>query len=249
LGLRRVDRAQEFRLRWGTRLLGAVSVSTVGVLLGAEFQRVRRLGRLPLERSGSIGGDPGERRLSPVESVKVVVEGYRVSSTRENANFNMLMAFFATSGITRGITYVIHTRGRLGPLQDLSARGRHIHHFIPGAVLSMVAGAISLSRGKDPLDRWLAVPFGVGTALVLDETALLLEFEDVYWSEEGVLSIQVMFATSALLAALAYAVQLRRRHEPGAEADWQTAARAWDQLETLGTGRTARHSPGPPSDD
>ena len=55
------------------------------------------------------------------------------------------MAFFATSAITRGITYAIHTRGRLGPLHDLSAGGRHIHHFIPGAVLSMVAGAISLA--------------------------------------------------------------------------------------------------------
>jgi hypothetical protein len=49
---------------------------------------------------------------------------------------------------------------------------------------------------------------------VLDEAALLLELEDVYWTEEGVLSVQLSFATMALLAALALGVRLARRGEP-----------------------------------
>ena len=42
------------------------------------------------------------------------------------------------------------------------------------------------------LDKYLAFPFGVGVALVLDESALLLELDDVYWTEEGVLSVQIV---------------------------------------------------------
>jgi len=59
----------------------------------------------------------------------------------------------------------------------------------------------------------MAIPFGAGAALVLDEAALLLELEDVYWSERGVLSLQLSFAAIAGLAALALALRLLRRGE------------------------------------
>jgi hypothetical protein len=44
-------------------------------------------------------------------------------------------------------------------------------------------------------------PFGAGAALTLDEAALLIELEDVYWSERGVVSVQVTLAAMALLAS------------------------------------------------
>ena len=47
----------------------------------------------------------------------------------------------------------------------------------------------------------LAVPFGVGMGLTLDESALLLELDDVYWSREGLLSVQITLAVTALLAS------------------------------------------------
>src|SRR5207248_11400341 len=59
----------------------------------------------------------------------------------------------------------------------------------------------------------LAVPYGIGMALTLDESALLLELEDVYWTREGMLSLQVTLATSALIGALALAVRFLRRGE------------------------------------
>ena len=49
------------------------------------------------------------------------------------------------------------------------------------------------------------MPFGVGMGLTLDESALLLELDDVYWSEEGILSVQIALAVTALLAAVALA--------------------------------------------
>ena len=59
----------------------------------------------------------------------------------------------------------------------------------------------------------LAVPFGVGMGLTLDESALLLELEDVYWTEEGLLSVQITLAVMAMLGALALALRFLRRGE------------------------------------
>jgi hypothetical protein len=220
----------ERRIRRRTRLLGAISISAAAVLIGAEAVRVWRLGSLPASH-----GDPGDardgRRSSPLATLR---EGYRVSSTRENAIVNMLAAFIATFAATRAITHTIRARGRLGPFRDLTARGRHIHHFVPGAVLSFIAGGVAIGLRPGGPNRWLAIPFGAGVALVLDETALLLKLEDVYWSEEGVIGVQTGFAAVGLLAAIAYAIGVRRQGMPGSEQDWRTAARAWEQLESFG---------------
>ena len=59
----------------------------------------------------------------------------------------------------------------------------------------------------------LALGFGAGMGMTLDESALLLELEDVYWTEEGVLSLQITLTAIALLGALALALRLVRRGE------------------------------------
>jgi hypothetical protein len=69
----------------------------------------------------------------------------------------------------------------------------------------------------------LAVPFGIGMGLTLDESALLLELEDVYWSREGLLSVQITLAVAALLASIALGLRFLWRGErivlePGAGA-------------------------------
>ena len=48
---------------------------------------------------------------------------------------------------------------------------------------------------------------------MLDESALLLELDDVYWTEEGVLSVQIAFAAIAMLSALAYLIRMLRHSE------------------------------------
>ena len=58
-----------------------------------------------------------------------------------------------------------------------------------------------------------ALPFGLGMALTLDESALLLELDDVYWSEEGILSVQITLTAMAGLAAFALALRVLRRGE------------------------------------
>jgi hypothetical protein len=147
----------------------------------------------------------------------------------------MVASFLVTFGTTRAITHTIRVRGGIGPIKDLkTASGHHIHHFIPGAVLSIAAGGFAIAFRPEGPDRYLAIPFGTGIALVLDEAALLLEREDVYWSEEGAMSVRLAFTVRGLLGAIAYANQVRRAGQPGTEYDWQHAAKAWEDLQQLG---------------
>ena len=69
---------------------------------------------------------------------------------------------------------------------------------------------------------------------MLDESALLLELDDVYWTEEGVLSVQIVFAAIAMLSALAYMIRMLRQTEgQDTETDWEIAAKAWDDLQMI----------------
>ena len=90
---------------------------------------------------------------------------------------------------------------------------RHIHHFVPGIVIAFAAGSAAIVTRHEAAEAWLAVPFGAGMALTLDEWALLMQLEDVYWTEEGVISLQVGAGTAALLGALTLARRLLLRGE------------------------------------
>ncbi len=195
----------------GTRALAAVAATATGTTVFVEWARVWRRGSAPPPGAAhpvlAAGATAGR------ETLEVFREGYRESPNRENALFNMLAAFATTFGAARAATALIRSGRATRLLGDLVVGDRHIHHFVPGFVLGFAAGGASIAARDEGLDRWLAVPFGAGAALVFDEAALLLEMEDVYWSEEGVLSLQVSFATIALLASLALGVRLLRRGE------------------------------------
>lgn len=212
-----------------THLLGILAGGAVLTVFGAELTRVWKLGTLP--RSRQITSEE-DRRSKPVEALMTLREGYAVSRTRENALFNMLASFTVAFGITRGITWTIRTKGGFGPIKDVVVGDRHIHHFLPGGILALAAGGVAIGTKGEKLDKYLAFPFGVGVALVLDETALLLELDDVYWTEEGVLSVQIAFAAIAMLSALAYLIRMLRHGEAqDSETDWELAAKAWDDLQ------------------
>ncbi len=211
-----------------THVLGILAGGAVITVFGAELTRVWRLGTLP--RSRQITSEE-DRRGRVGEAWMTLREGYAVSRTRENALFNMLASFTVAFGITRSITWTIREKGGFGPIKDVVVGDRHIHHFLPGGILALAAGGVAIGTKAD-LDKYLAFPFGVGVALVLDESALLLELDDVYWTEEGVLSIQIAFAAIALLSALAYLIRMLRNPEAqDSETDWELAAKAWDDLQ------------------
>jgi hypothetical protein len=174
------------------QILAVAAGGTTVALLGGELLHVARRG-------------------SAADAVDVLREGYRAGPANEVSLLNLSLSFGLTFGAARAVTRLIRV-GR-GPLRNVRVGRRHIHHFVPGIVMSLLAGGASIVLRKEELDHWLAVPFGAGAALVLDEAALLLELEDVYWSEEGLLSVEVGLGTLALLSSAAVVARIVRRGE------------------------------------
>ena len=77
--------------------------------------------------------------------------------------------------------------------------GLHIHHLVWGIVTVLVTGFLGFSlQPETPWLEVLAVLFGIGMGLTLDEFALWLHLEDVYWSDEGRQSIDAVVIAMAL---------------------------------------------------
>ena len=192
-------------------MLGAAAALAVGAVVIGELGRVWKRGSAPLPHEADSLLLAAEEAVA--ETAQVARVGYEQASTRENAMFNLLSSFVATFLAARGITYLLRHRPRFGPFRNVRVGRRHIHHFVPGIVMAFSAGAGAILTRDERLEATLAVPFGAGMGLTLDESALLLELEDVYWSREGLLSVQVTMAVAALLASLALAFRFLRRGE------------------------------------
>jgi hypothetical protein len=108
------------------------------------------------------------------------------------------LSFVLTFVSTRTITRMI--RDGRGPFRNVTAGGTHIHHSVPGIIL-LIVGAFTAVGGPGTL-VWLsisAIAIGIGTSLVLDEFALILHLQDVYWSGEGQLSVEAVTLVAACL--------------------------------------------------
>jgi hypothetical protein len=195
----------------GTVALGAFAALTFVAVVAVEVGRVWRRGSAPLPQETDDLLLAAEEAVA--ETAEVARAGYREVSTRENSTFNLLTAFAVTFLAVRTITYVLRGRSRVGPFRNVRVGRRHIHHFVPGIVLAFASGAAGILSRDEQLEPLLAVPFGVGMGLTLDESALLLELEDVYWSREGLLSVQITLAVMAVLGALALGLRFLRRGE------------------------------------
>jgi hypothetical protein len=102
-------------------------------------------------------------------------------------------AFVVTFLATRTITRMI--RAGRGPFHDnVSESGLHIHHAVPGIILLTVGAftAVGTSGSDSGWTIVAALLVGVGTSLVLDEFALILHLQDVYWADEGRISVEMV---------------------------------------------------------
>jgi len=99
-----------------------------------------------------------------------------------------------------------------GHFQWVMVYGHHIHHLVWGILILLLVGygwLMDLGRSHDPLSiffsRLMAVSYGVGAALTLDEFALWLDLQpDAYWSSAGRLNIDAIICFGALLAVGAW---------------------------------------------
>lgn len=127
-----------------------------------------------------------------------------------------LIAFIATFLITRLIVrYIRANADRTGPhrwwqprnmsVGDKADGGFHLHHVVIGVVLVLLSGLSMVTLAVDGETRdftLAAIVFGTGAALVLDEFALVLHLEDVYWSEDGRTSVDAVFVAVAVAGLL-----------------------------------------------
>lgn len=100
------------------------------------------------------------------------------------------IGFTATFATVRAITYSI--RDGKGPFRNLSVGGAHLHHYMWGIAGLTGVGAIAV-RGEDETRRHPAVSltYGAAMALIVDEFALLLDLQDVYWAKQGRVSVDL----------------------------------------------------------
>ena len=190
-------------------MLAAAAGVATGALVVAEVLHVWRRGSAPKpadSRELLHGGQIAAR-----ETVEVLRAGYRSGPANELAVLNLSLSFGASFALARAVTHSIRS-GR-GGFKNVVIGRRHIHHFVPGILLVLLSGGASIGLRRESVEPWLALPFGAGAALIVDETALLIELEDVYWSERGGLSVDVGLGTASALAGLALLVRIVRRGE------------------------------------
>ena len=213
-GRRREQRADRL-----TVALAGLAVATAGSVVAGELLRLARRRRIDAgspdgvlegaEQAALVAGEAAQ------DTVVVAIEGYDATPRHETVLFNILSGFVGGIAMVRISTAGI--RGGWWPFGNVELGGHHIHHFVPGILVAFVAGATGLITQSERLETTLAFPFGAGIGLTFDEAALLLDLRDVYWTREGVLSVQISLAAAATLGATIIALRRLRRGEQRAE--------------------------------
>jgi hypothetical protein len=118
--------------------------------------------------------------------------------TGKESELFFLVAFLLTFGFVRLSTHMIRAQVSWWP-GNVSVGGTHVHHLVFGIIILLVVGYIGIAIAPpSPGREILAVLFGIGAALTLDEFALWLNLKDVYWSKEGRRSIDAVIVAASL---------------------------------------------------
>jgi len=211
----RIRRRARARTRFGwaraeraTVSLAAVALGGAGAVLTDQFARMlRRRGEERSDHEPLLEAAPA----AAADTAVVAVRGYAAAPRSETVLFNLLAGFLGSFALVRLSTWGI--RDRWGPFRNVRIGGRHIHHFVPGILLAFGAGTAALLTEDDELEQRLAIPLGAGIGLTFDEAALLLDLRDVYWTREGLLSIQLSFGATAILSIAIITLRMLRRGE------------------------------------
>lgn len=185
-----------------------MALGAAGTVIVGQFSRM-------FARRASEAHDPEalleSAPAAAADTVGVAVRGYTEASRSETVLFNLLGGFLGAFALVRLSTWGI--RDERGPFRNVHIGGRHIHHFVPGILLAFASGTAGLLTDDDAAEQWLAVPMGAGIGLTFDEAALLLDLRDVYWTREGLLSVQLSLGATAILSVAILTLRMLRRGE------------------------------------
>jgi hypothetical protein len=125
-----------------------------------------------------------------------------IVDTGREPHFLFFVAFLVTFGFIRTSAHMIRAQVKWWP-GNVSVGGTHIHHLVWGILLLLICGYVAIAVDPDsPWREIIAVLFGVGTGLTLDEFALWLNLKDVYWEKQGRASIDAVVVAAAVSGLL-----------------------------------------------
>ncbi len=227
----RLTRRARARTRFGwarseraTVGLAAIALGGAGAVLTGQFGRMlRRRTHTPSDGEHLVEAAPA----AALDTVSVAVSGYEAAPRSETVLFNLLAGFLGAFALVRISTWGI--RDRWWPFENVRVGGRHIHHFVPGILLAFGSGTAALLSDDEALEERLAIPFGAGMGLTFDEAALLLDLRDVYWTREGLLSVQLSLGATAILSIAILTRRILRRGEQRQEEAGQIPAASFSR--------------------
>ena len=133
----------------------------------------------------------------------IELNGQVLGSSGNRAGFLLLLGLLASFGFIRMSTRLMRSPKVPWWPGSVKTGGVHIHHLVFGIVLLMLAGFLEFALQPDsPWLEILAAGFGIGAGLTLDEFALWLHLEDVYWAEEGRRSVDAIIVATIVAGAI-----------------------------------------------
>jgi hypothetical protein len=124
-----------------------------------------------------------------------------IEAAGKEIHFLILISFAITFGFIRTSAHLIRAQVSWWPGNVQTKGGTHVHHLVWGILLLLAMGYLGLAvETGSPWLELTAILFGIGMGLTLDEFALWLNLEDVYWSSKGRQSIDAVVITASLLA-------------------------------------------------
>src|SRR4026207_1873458 len=117
-------------------------------------------------------------------TVASIASAYRdgIVDTGRETQFLFFVSFLVSFGFIRTSAHMIRAQVSWWP-GNVNVGGTHIHHLVWGIVLMVGTGYVGVPIAPpSPWHEIVAVLFGVGTGLALDEFALWLDLKDVYWT-------------------------------------------------------------------
>jgi hypothetical protein len=119
-----------------------------------------------------------------------------IVDTGRQPEFLFFVAFLVSFGFIRTSAHMIRAQVSWWP-GNVEVGGTHIHHLVWGILLLLVVGYVGVTIAPpSPWHEIIAVLFGIGAGLTLDEFALWLNLSDVYWSQKGRRSIDAVIVAA-----------------------------------------------------
>ncbi|MBA3261466.1 MAG: hypothetical protein H0T69_03110 [Thermoleophilaceae bacterium] len=118
----------------------------------------------------------------------------------KETHFVILLAFVCSFGFIRTSAHMIRAQVSWWPGNVETKGGTHVHHLVWGILLLISMGYVGISTDiGSPWFELVAIAFGIGMGLTMDEFALWLNLKDVYWQQQGRQSIDAVVVTTTLL--------------------------------------------------